>query len=129
MDFYFRNEISNNIYMIFSLTYQSKNYPWMCSLLRHLGRYVCMWLYHCTDFWKVIAPTFLVATRKSSCFLYSPSGRPCLLASSLLFIIRCWAGRDKWALIAALKQLMASSTMLRKGLYGGCGSYFRQESC
>ena len=48
-----------------------------------------------------------------------PNATPCRLASSLLFICSCCSGRLISAFMAAFKALMACSTMLRNGLYGG----------
>ena len=48
-----------------------------------------------------------------------PNATPCRLASFLLFICSCCSGRLISAFMAAFKALMACSTMLRNGLYGG----------
>ena len=79
--------------------------------------------YHCPLLDAVIVSIFLCRTSCSCCVRNSPSGIPRTLASSLSSI-RLWiSGRKMSALVAAFRQLIACSTLFRKGLCGG--SIFR----
>ena len=85
------------------------NYPSISSLFKHLG------MYHWPHLAAVIVPMYLYRTWSSNWVRKLPNAIPCRLASSLLSICSCCSGR----LMSAFKTLMACSTMLRNGLYGG----------
>ena len=71
--------------------------------------------YHCTLLAAVIVSIFLCSASFSCCVRNSPSRIPRTLASSLSSI-RLWiSGREMSALIAAFRQLIACSTMFKKG--------------
>ena len=87
--------------------------------------YVCINLYHCPHLAAVIVPVSLQGLKCSNWVRKLPSVIPCRLTSALLFICSCCSGRLMSAFMAAFKALIACSTMLRNGLYGG--SFFSSE--
>ena len=95
------------------------NYPSISSLFKHLRIYVCINLYHCPHLAAVIVPIFLCRAWSSKWVWKWPNAIPCSLASALLFICSCCSGRLMSAFITAFKALIACSTMLRNGLFGG----------
>ena len=95
------------------------NYPSISSLFKHLGMYVFINLYHWPHLAAVIVPMFLCRVWSSKWVRKLPNAIPCRHAFSLLFICSCCSGRLMCAFMAAFKALMACSTMLRNGLYGG----------
>ena len=75
--------------------------------------------YHCALLAAVIVSIFLCRASCSCCVRNSPSRIPRTLASSLSSIRLWMSGREMSALIPAFRQLIACSTMFKKGLYIG----------
>ena len=93
--------------------------PWMASLFKQRGMYVCMKRYHCPHFADVIIPIFRCRASRRRWVRNSPKGSCRFLTASLSPIKRWISGREMSAFIAALRALIACSTMFKNGLHGG----------